>query len=88
MSGATAVRLTFACPFGPVELMAIPPCPHPDCGWFMPQLSCPVHGNFGMTYQFVRQGSITRVRAVLDIPREPLPDEIPAAVSGTEGAGA
>lgn len=69
----SVVRLTFACPSGPLELMAVPPCPHEGCGWFMPQLYCPDHGNFGMTYLFVKQGPITWVKAVPDI--EPLPAE-------------
>ena len=72
---ANMVRLVFGCPYGSLELMAVPPCPHEGCGWFMPQLTCPDHGNFGMTYLFAKQGPVTWVKAVLDVPREPLPDE-------------
>lgn len=68
-------RLTFNPVF---EMMAIPPCPHDGCGWFMPDLCCPAHGNFGMTFLSARVGRVTWVKAVLGIPRVPLPDE-PAA---------
>lgn len=70
------IRLTFARPSGALELIAVPPCPHEGCGWFMPELSCPAHGNFGMTYLFVKRGPVTWVKAVLDIPREPLRDAL------------
>jgi hypothetical protein len=61
--------------FNPVfGMMNIPPCPHEGCGWFMPDLSCPAHGNYGFTYLAVRRGPVTWVKTVLDIPYEPLPD--------------
>lgn len=61
------VRIVFTADYG---MMAVPPCPHEGCGWFMPQLSCPDHGNFGMTFLSVRQGPLTRVKAVLGVPRD------------------
>jgi len=65
--------------FNPVfGMMNVPACPHEGCGWFMPDLSCPAHGNYGMTYLSMKQGPVTWVKAVLDIPYEPLPDD-PAA---------
>lgn len=73
--GSAVTRLIFARPSGALELIAVPPCPHEGCGWFMPELSCPAHGNYGMTFLFVRRGPVTWVKAALGIPREPLPDE-------------
>lgn len=45
--------------------MAVPWCPHEDCGWSMPQLWCPEHGNFGMTFLSGKVGVITHVKALL-----------------------
>lgn len=57
-----AVWLVINAVFG---LMAVPWCPHEGCGWQMPDLWCPEHGNFGMTFQLYRRGCITHVKAVL-----------------------
>ena len=46
-------------------LMVVPFCPHEGCGWSMPELSCPQHGNFGMTFLSVQVGRFTHVKAVL-----------------------
>lgn len=47
-------------------LMVPPWCPHEGCGWSMPQLWCPVHGNFGMTFLSARVGSVlTHVKAIV-----------------------
>jgi hypothetical protein len=46
-------------------LMVVPWCPHEGCGWSMPELTCPQHGNFGMTFLSVRLGALTHVKAVL-----------------------
>lgn len=46
-------------------LMLVPVCPHDGCGWSMPDLYCPRHGNFGMTFLFARAGALTHVKAVL-----------------------
>ena len=46
-------------------LMAVPYCPHEGCGWSMPQLWCPEHGNFGMTFLSAQMGVLTLVKAVL-----------------------
>jgi hypothetical protein len=64
------VRITFNGVYG---MMAVPPCPHEGCGWFMPELSCPEHGNYDMTFLSVRKGPLTHVKAVLGMPRPPLP---------------
>ncbi len=47
-------------------LMVVPWCPHEGCGWSMPELWCPEHGNFGMTFLDVRIGRLTHVKVVLD----------------------
>ena len=47
-------------------LMVVPWCPHEGCGWSMPDLWCPEHGNFGMTFMSARIGRLTHVKAVLD----------------------
>ena len=62
-----SVRIVFNADYG---MMAVPACPHEGCGWFMPQLWCPAHGNFGMTFLAVRRGPLTWVKAVLGIPRD------------------
>lgn len=49
-------------------LMTAPACPHENCGWIMPQLCCPDHGNYGMTFLFARHGCLTHVHARLDLP--------------------
>jgi hypothetical protein len=55
-------------------MMAVPWCPHEGCGWSMPELWCPDHGNFGMTYLSTKVGRVlVHVKAVLDIPQGPLP---------------
>jgi len=46
-------------------LMVVPWCPHEGCGWSMPKLWCPEHGNFGMTFLSARIGRLTHVKAVL-----------------------
>jgi hypothetical protein len=50
---------------GVYGLMAVPFCPHEGCGWSMPDLWCPAHGNFGMTFWSARIGTLTHVKAVL-----------------------
>ena len=57
---------------GTYGLMVVPWCPHEDCGWSMPQLWCPVHGNYGMTFLSAKVGTLTHVKAVLGRPIEPL----------------
>lgn len=59
---SNAVQITLNPVFA---LMAAPWCPHEGCGWSMPELWCPVHGNFGMTFLCAKRGSITWVKAVL-----------------------
>jgi hypothetical protein len=68
MTTANIVHLIFNPAYG---LMMIPPCPHEGCGWFMPDLSCPDHGNYGMTYLSAQRGPVTWVKAVLGIPQDP-----------------
>jgi hypothetical protein len=52
-------------PNGVYGLMTVPWCPHEGCGWSMPQLWCPEHGNFGTTFLSARVGAVTHVKAVL-----------------------
>lgn len=46
-------------------LILVPFCPHEGCGWSMPDLWCPDHGNFGMTFLFAQRGALTHVKAHL-----------------------
>jgi hypothetical protein len=50
---------------GVYGLMAVPWCPHEGCGWSMPELWCPEHGNFGMTFLSAKVGAITHIKAIL-----------------------
>ena len=47
------------------RVWVVPFCPHDGCGWTMPELGCPRHGNFGMTFLFAQLGALTHVKAVL-----------------------
>lgn len=65
LAGEISSRVKRVVVNGAYGLMVVPPCPHEGCGWFMPQLWCPRHGNFGMTFLSVNDGVLTHVKAVL-----------------------
>jgi hypothetical protein len=66
-------QITFNSVYG---MMTAPWCPHEGCGWSMPQLTCPRHGNYGMTFLSARVGGVlVHVKAVLDRPF-PAPDPV------------